>query len=288
LPQTVRYFGVDGECDYRAEQIVAAWPGRLGFVLRCPSGTFDVRTQLVGEHWVSTALAALAGADAVGVDMAAAVRELARVPPFPGRFQPVKVPSGAIFLRDDYGGAFVTTKKALRVMETATSKRRWLLISDFTYSSMNRRKRLKYLAERSRSAADVVVLIGDQAAWGRRRVIEAGFPDDNVHAFSTIREAADLFQRELTTGDLVLLKGRVTQHLARIYFAQLGPVECWKEYCPKTMLCDICWELGMKPADMELGKLVVPDEATGEDGGRKRKSSSPVRHQAPNELRVSR
>ena len=35
-----------------------------------------------------------------------------------------------------------------------------------------------------------------------------------------------------------------TDHAARIFFAQLGEISCWLEYCPKRMLCDTCWELG--------------------------------------------
>jgi len=57
----------------------------------------------------------------------------------------------------------------------------------------------------------------------------------------------------------MLLKGRTTDHGARIFFAQLGEVGCWKTDCDKRMLCDTCWELGMTREEMSRATLVRPD-----------------------------
>ncbi|MEN6604265.1 MAG: hypothetical protein ABFD86_17780, partial [Bryobacteraceae bacterium] len=53
---------------------------------------------------------------------------------------------------------------------------------------------------------------------------------------------------QLRSGDLALLKGRTTDHAARLLFAQFGTVKCWDQHCGKTMLCDNGWELGFQPA----------------------------------------
>ena len=55
------------------------------------------------------------------------------------------------------------------------------------------------------------------------------------------------FRRELRAGDLVLLKGRGTDHLARLFFAQFGPLACWKHPCHFQIICDICPQLGARP-----------------------------------------
>ncbi len=254
----VHFFGLTEDCDYRAEMVSALWPERLGFLLRSPSGTREVRTQLVGTHWVSAALAALAAADSVGVPLSSAISALGRVTPFPGRLQPVRVPSGAIFLRDDYGAPLVTAEPAIQVMKTAVAERRWLVLSNVTSTDMSSSVRFRYLAELLRGAAEIVVLIGSKTNVSRRRVIEAGYDPANVYRFGTAREAAELLGRELRPGDLVLLKGRISAHLARICLAQLGPVACWKDRCSKRMLCDICWELGMRAEDLARGEVVVP------------------------------
>ena len=66
--------------------------------------------------------------------------------------------------------------------------------------------------------------------------------DCAVH-FSDLREAARYLAGELREGDLVLLKGRTTDHLSRVFFAQFGPIGCWKTVCHKTINCDFCDEL---------------------------------------------
>lgn len=68
-----------------------------------------------------------------------------------------------------------------------------------------------------------------------------------VHAFKRLEDAAELLRADLREGDLVLLKGRVTQHLSRIFHAQFGTVQCWTRQCRLTLLCDYCPALGFKP-----------------------------------------
>jgi UDP-N-acetylmuramoyl-tripeptide--D-alanyl-D-alanine ligase len=78
-----------------------------------------------------------------------------------------------------------------------------------------------------------------------------------VFGFSTFQETAEFLRKELRAGDLVLLKGRTTDHIARVYFAQFGSVSCWKAYCPKRMLCDECWELGVSSRDLKRVTIVA-------------------------------
>jgi UDP-N-acetylmuramyl tripeptide synthase len=67
-----------------------------------------VSTQLVGEHWLSSALAALAAALWNGVELDRAVAAVELVEPARGRMEPVPLPSGAYLLRDDRDGSFAT------------------------------------------------------------------------------------------------------------------------------------------------------------------------------------
>jgi UDP-N-acetylmuramoyl-tripeptide--D-alanyl-D-alanine ligase len=253
------FFGTAPDCDYRADQATGDWPGRLAFVVHSKSAAQAIETQLVGRHWAPSVLAALATADSFGVDLQRAAAVLKKVEPFPGRMQPVRVPSGAIVLRDDYNASADTVEAALRVLGRASATRRLLVTTDVSDFGTHRRWRLKYLAENAARTAEVVVFIGDDAAYGKRRAIEAGMLPENVHSFSSIRAAAEFLRRELRSGDLMLLKGRTTDHAARIFLAQLGPVGCWKEYCAKRMLCDICWELEITPEQFATASVVAPE-----------------------------
>ena len=76
-----------------------------------------------------------------------------------------------------------------------------------------------------------------------------------------VLEAAQALPGVFGEGDLVLLKGRTTDHIGRLYHAMLAPIQCWKTACPKTMLCDECWELGAAPASEMGAKLEKPDRS---------------------------
>ena len=70
------------------------------------------------------------------------------VDPFPGRLSPIPLPSGAVVLRDDYNGSHPVLEAALGVLRAAAARRRILVLSDFSDFDGNRKRRLRYVAER--------------------------------------------------------------------------------------------------------------------------------------------
>jgi UDP-N-acetylmuramoyl-tripeptide--D-alanyl-D-alanine ligase len=163
--------------------------------------------------------------------------------------QPVRLPGGATVLRDDYSAAIDTLDAGLRVLERAAVTRRVLLVTDFSDFGKNRRHRLRHLARAAARSADMAVFVGESAAYLGRRAIEAGMAPERVHDFRTLEETARFLRAELGLGDLLLLKGRTTDHATRVFHALLGPIQCWKTTCRRRIPCDLCWELGARPAD---------------------------------------
>lgn len=254
----VYWFGTTADADGWADQVTAQWPRRLSFVFHTAGVSQPVETQLVGAQWLASATAVLSAAHVLGIGPSTTAPALQAVAPFAGRLQPMRLPNGVIILRDDYNASIDTIESSLRVLDEATASRRVLVVTDMSDFGRNRKQRLKYLASRSVGASEVVVFVGELAEYGRRRAIDAGVRPDNAHAFPSLRCAAEFLRVELKSGDLMLLKGRTTDHAARIFFAQLGSVGCWKEYCSKRMLCDICWELEITPDQMRKATLVLP------------------------------
>jgi UDP-N-acetylmuramoyl-tripeptide--D-alanyl-D-alanine ligase len=253
----VHWFGVTTGADYQLGNVSALWPQRLSFVFHHDGQTRQIQTQLVGDHWLTSAGAVLTATSALGVNLENAVTALRAAEPFAARLQPLKLPSGAIILRDDNNGSIDTIESSMKVLGQATADRKLLVITDMTdFGSPRRRHRLKYLGSLAAATADIAVFIGIAADRGVRAAIAAGMPVTDAHAFASLRAAAEFLRRELRQGDLVLLKGRATDHTARLFFAQLGDVTCWKDYCKKTMLCDTCWELGISRKEAAKAKVV--------------------------------
>jgi UDP-N-acetylmuramoyl-tripeptide--D-alanyl-D-alanine ligase len=254
----VRRFGVREDSDVRGKVISARWPERLALRVSCAGETETVQTQLIGDHWMPVVLASLTVAYHAGVPLRDAATGLRQVPPVTGRLQPVRLPSGATVLRDDYHAAVDTLDAALRVLANAAAMRRILLVTDFSDFGRNRKHRLRYLARAAARSTDMVVLVGERAAYGGRRAVEAGMGPERVRAFRTLEETAGFLRSELGAGDLLLLKGRTSDHAARVFHALLGPIQCWKATCRRGILCDGCWELGARHADGRRAVLVLP------------------------------
>lgn len=241
--RVLRYGNSDG-CDFRASAAAAHWPERLSFDLHRNGGCDRVRTQFVGAHWISSVLPAFAVAEICGVPMPAALAAVSAVPPYTARLSPAALPNGAIFLRDEYNGSVDTLEAALAVLENAGVGRKFLVVSDVSDSRDKPRRRLAKLGRRAAEMCEGAVFIGDHSAYGRKGAIEAGMSPDLARDFYSIEDAVDFLRSEIRAGDLVLLRGRNTDHLSRVYFAMLGDIDCHRTWCRKRGLCDDCDQLG--------------------------------------------
>jgi UDP-N-acetylmuramoyl-tripeptide--D-alanyl-D-alanine ligase len=254
----VHMFGTDPESAFRADGVSAQWPARLQFRFHHGTESTLVRTPYVGEHWLSSVLAALAAARICGLDLSEAGHLLAQGKPFDARLEPVELPNGAIFLRDEYNASVDTFKPAFEVMRRAKAHRRVVVASDYAELQERQRRRSSQLGRETAEVAEAAVFVGASSRRSQRAAIEAGMASELVHSFTDLQEAAAFLKTFLQPGDLVLLKGRASHHLSRLFFAQLGQVDCWKSTCSKMMLCDICPELGPAAREKHRTKLVAP------------------------------
>jgi len=243
----VRTFGTAAACDVRGDEASSRWPERLALRVHVGGESARLATQLVGTHWLPSVLAAVATADACGVPLAEIAAAAPGIVPFPARLDPRTLPGGAVVLRDDYNASIDTFEPACRALADARGVRRIFVVQDVSDAGIKRRHRLARLAAAAARSADLALFVGESAEHGRRRAVAEGMRPEAAHAFSTQRAAAEFLRRELRAGDLALIKSRTTDHAARLYWAQLGELDCWKPHCRKTTLCDGCWELGLQP-----------------------------------------
>jgi UDP-N-acetylmuramoyl-tripeptide--D-alanyl-D-alanine ligase len=239
----VETFGRSPECDAWADEVSARWPARLSLRVRTADAAVLVQTRLVGEHWTSGILAAVLAARALGVAPAAAAAALAQVEPFAVRMQPVRLPNGAVVLRDEQNSSPDTWDAALAVLRSASASRRVLVASDFSDVRKKNRVRYQLLADLAAQSADAALFVGEYAGAAVKRAISRGMDPTQVDGVLDVRAAAARLATFLQPGDLALLKGRGTYHLSRALFAQYGEIGCWKQNCTRRITCDVCPEL---------------------------------------------
>jgi UDP-N-acetylmuramoyl-tripeptide--D-alanyl-D-alanine ligase len=250
----VETFGLAPGADAWADEVSARWPARLALRVRTAGGAARVETRLVGTHWVNGILAATLAARALGIAPAEAAEALARVEPFTGRMQPVRLPSGATVIRDEINSSPDTWQAALAVLREAAGGRRVLVASDLSDTGKRPRDRSRQLGDFAAEAADAALFVGEHAHAAAKRAVAKGMDPARVAGALDVRTAAERLASLLEAGDVALLKGRMTHHLSRVLFAQLGGIGCWKTRCSKRIACDVCGEL--RP-DFDLGAALA-------------------------------
>lgn len=249
----VSLFGTSPDSELWATGVAASWPGRLEFQVHTTEATLRVETHLVGRHWVPSVLAALAVARKCGVSLEDSIRALRDMEPTVARLEPCRLPSGATMLRDEYNGAMDTLLRALTVLEESSGvKRRVVVVGNTSDAAQTGPELAERVGREIARVSEMAVFIGEHAEESARAAVDAGMDPRHAHSLRYAEEVPSLLQRELQAGDLVLLKGMFSDHLSRLYFAQLGTVACWKKVCPKMTLCDDCPELGFRAGSRGL------------------------------------
>lgn len=246
---SVLRFGVAGATppawDLVAEQVQSCWPDRLRFLARSGTESQTVATRLVGAHWTPAVLAAILAAMALGFPLGEAAAAVARVDPHPARMQPVSLGDGVTCLRDDYNGAPESWDAAFAVMAAAQARRKVLVAGDFSDSRHGPRQRLQRMGRAAAEWARMAVFVGPDGHYSRKGAAEGGMDSGSIFHTSDWEQGAAWLKPRLQPGDLVLLKGRIHDHLARLLFALNGPVGCHQTQCRRRYLCDQCWRLGV-------------------------------------------
>jgi UDP-N-acetylmuramate: L-alanyl-gamma-D-glutamyl-meso-diaminopimelate ligase len=194
----VTTFGIDSG-DWRAKLI--ATDGSAFVVLREGSELGEVRWNLLGRHNVMNALAALAAADAGGVDVRRALASLADFRSAKRRLELVGE-HGGIHVYDDFAHhptAIATTLAGLRAKVGAA---RILVGMEPRSNSMRAGAHADELAPSLRDADAIVLLQRPELSWDAQRVTDA--LAGRGHTAATVADLVGALRRQARAGDHVV------------------------------------------------------------------------------------
>ncbi len=243
----VIFFGSSPSFAVTGGAATGQWPDRFALTIRAGSESARCQTQLVGTQWSVSALGAVAVAHRLGLTLRQAIEPIEKIPPLPGRLQPVRLPNGAVILRDDTNSYLEAFTAALGVLRAARAARKIFVTNGYTEAPVNSRRRAIELGELAALVADVFVFFGQFRNGARRSAIRTGMAEESAHTFKTMQQVIAFLRTELRSGDFVVLKGRFASHIARILYALVGDVKCWVDQCDIRLLCENCPELGVDP-----------------------------------------
>lgn len=246
-PAQVRTFGVSPGSFVVADQISAAWPQRLTFRARCGDQIARIETNLLGEHFLPSVLAAVTAAVQCGVPLEQCAAALKNTQPVLGRMYPMQLPNGAWIIRDEFNENLPSLMAGLDFLAQAQVSRRIVVVGDVLDTGLTVRPRARDLGQRVAQAADAAVFLGKEGRLARRSAMEAGMAEASVWAYEDLREAANFLKSELRSGDLVLSSGWSGRHVERALLSQIGDVGCWVERCSFIRPCEMCSQLKLVP-----------------------------------------
>jgi len=244
----VFYFGVAGpdaadEIDFVASNPRSGWPKGLSFDFATRKEKTRISTKLIGAHWLDSVNAAMAAATVCQVPLADSTAMIEQTQPYTARMQPVSVPCGATIIRDDMHASTTAFDAMFQELIGASATRKGLVIGDHTDSKKSPKQRFRRLGKKAADHCDFVVFVGDHSHHGHNAAVSAGMDPGLCPAIFGIEQAADWLKSQLRDGDLVFIKGRLTDHLTRIAFSQFGEIGCWKSTCHYQHSCDVCNQL---------------------------------------------
>ena len=249
-------FGISPNAQLRAENVSSIWPARLKLAVVYGDEQVTVVTQLCGTHWLPSVLGAIGAGLATGMTLSACAEAIAKVPPFEGRMQPVTLPDGVSFVRDDLKAPFWTFDTCFEFLATAQARQKFIVVGELSeVGSIKKAIAYRRIAAKAQTVADVTVFVGPWAS----SVLSARDPErpQALHAFGSVRDASKFINAQAREGDLIFLKGSIkNDHLLRIILERTQEVACWRDNCQRMMFCDACSHR-MEPSSAPLSK--APD-----------------------------
>ena len=203
-------FGVSPSADVRAVAIDDRGIGGTTATVHTASGEMALTIALPGHGHLLNALAATAVGLELGIERTAIAQAVATLVPGDHRGVTLAAPCGATILDDSYNSSPAALTRALDALGASHPSGRRIAVLGEMLELGDQAMRLHEACGRHAVIAGVQRLVTVGGAPARRlgeAAIEAGLAASQVAHVATSDEAGALVARELTVGDLVLVKG---------------------------------------------------------------------------------
>jgi UDP-N-acetylmuramoyl-tripeptide--D-alanyl-D-alanine ligase len=179
------------------------------FKLRYEGTSIPVRLpNLIGEHLISSALAAVAVGLALKMNPVAIVKALEKFESLPGRMRLIAGTGGALLIDDTYNASPDSVMAALLTLGRMRAKRKIFVFGDMLELGDHSDSSHRALAPTvSAMGLSGVFLVGEKARLLGEELASRGFSPERIFSFDHPKEAGIALRAFLREGDVALLKG---------------------------------------------------------------------------------
>ena len=208
-------FGLERDADVRAREAEIDEEGTRARVTHAGTSA-ELSLRFHGNHYLMNALAAVAAGLALGGSFPALCRALARMEPLDQRGSLLALPGKVRLLNDCYNSNPPALEQALRaLLQIAPRGRRIVVAGDMLELGPLESEAHRAAGERiARSGVEIFCGVGERMAAAVEAARAAGMAD--VRHFADAEAAAAALEREVRSGDTLLVKGSRGVHLEKV------------------------------------------------------------------------
>lgn len=180
----------------------------ISFKLEHDGHTFPViLPNIVGMHYVGSALAALAVAAEAGCDLLQSINYVGEYNTPPGRLSVLEGINGSTIIDDTYNSSPVAAMAAVEVLKEMKGKRKIAVLGDMLELGKFTEEEHHNLGVAVCPVAKMLVVVGPRAKFIAEGALENGFKQKDLYSFDSSITAAKFLEGVVEKGDVVLIKG---------------------------------------------------------------------------------
>lgn len=210
----VFYYGLDPEADLWADEVEGLGLDGVRFRLHFGDEILHIRVPMIGRHSVHTALRAAAVGIVAGMDWQSILEGL-RIGHPQLRLVASQGENGATLLDDTYNASPESTMAALNLLEELEG-RKVAVLGDMLELGPYEEQGHQMVGNRAANVADLIVTIGERARIIARAAQSSGKAASQIKSFANSDEALKYLRDNLTSSDVVLVKGSRAMNMEKI------------------------------------------------------------------------
>ncbi|MHB1127117.1 MAG: UDP-N-acetylmuramoyl-tripeptide--D-alanyl-D-alanine ligase [Bacillota bacterium] len=216
-PGNVLFYGIQPPVDVLAIDVRQVSTTGMEFRVRVGELEQQISIPVLGEHNVRNALAALGVGHCLGLSLVEMREGLARVQFSTMRLEMRQGTNGSLVINDAYNANPASVKASLEVLSRTGGKRTIAVLGDMLELGIMAEKGHREVGQAAvRHRIDRLIAVGELARLIAQGALEAGMDAKAVSFFESNSEATAYLQEEVTTGDVILVKGSRGMHMEEI------------------------------------------------------------------------
>lgn len=202
-------FGVEKSADVTAEEVRLRGPEGTSFKLILEGKEIGITLPLLGRHFVSNALAAIAVASLFGIALEKAKEALERFQPFRMRMEVIHLEGGKTLINDAYNANPRSMELALETLAEIKGKGRAIaVLGDMLELGDFSEEAHQQLGEKIRELSiDLLLTLGEKGPLVVESAIRHGFEPKRTNVAETHSEVISILKGTIREGDWILVKG---------------------------------------------------------------------------------